>query len=67
MKSVSIFHTTSYGFKWGAAEITRLASDGKKGWVVIGLDTPKTDVQLYITKTGKVRIYVDDKEVSLSK
>ncbi|KKL10790.1 hypothetical protein LCGC14_2552280 [marine sediment metagenome] len=60
------FEVLPYGFKYGAAEVVRIASDGKKGWVVIGLDTPKTHVQLYVTKTGKVRISVEGKEVSLS-
>ena len=59
------FRATGYGFAWGALEVTRIASDAKKGWVVIGLDTKKTKVQVYATKTGKVRIYLDGKELPL--
>ena len=52
---------TNYGFDYGAAKITRLFSDDKKGWVTLGLETPKhrgnQHIQIYITKTGKVRIH----------
>jgi regulation of enolase protein 1 (concanavalin A-like superfamily) len=52
----------TYGFRYGAAEITRLFSDDKKGWVTLQLKTPKEDIQIYITKTGKVRINNNDGE-----
>jgi hypothetical protein len=51
---------TQYGFDWGSAKIWRCVSDKKKGWVVLFLETPKhqhgNQVQIYVTKTGKVRI-----------
>ena len=48
---------TPYGFEWGAGKIIRLFSDNKKGcWVAVGIETSKTDIQVYITKTGKIRI-----------
>ncbi len=50
------FKETQYGFEYGAATIERCISDEKKGWVVLLLKTPKSTHQLYITKTGKVRI-----------
>lgn len=59
---------TQYGFKAGAADVQYMASDEKKGWVYIGVITPKTRVHVYVTKTGKVRVYrggveqVDKKE-----
>lgn len=46
-----------YGFKYGDAKIERHISDWKKGWVVIGLETSKCKIQIYVTKTGKVRIH----------
>jgi len=50
-----------YGFVYGAATITRLFSDAKKGWITIGIETPKytenEGIQIYVTKTGKVRIF----------
>ena len=58
------YRATDYGFAWGALEVERVASDAKKGWVVIGLDTRRAKVQVYATKTGKVRIYLDGKELS---
>lgn len=51
------FAETKYGFEFGAAKVTRITSDEKKGWVLIGVETPKNKhVQIYVTKTGKVRI-----------
>jgi len=60
------YKETNYGFEYGAAKISRLFSDAKKGWVALGLNTPKNEkagkqgYQLYVTKTGKVRIYTPD-------
>lgn len=51
------FEETEYGFKYGSADLSRLCSDVKKGWVMMGLKTPKTDIQIYVTKTGKVRVF----------
>lgn len=52
---------TKYGFDYGAAKITRLSSDDSKGWVTLGIETPKYEghngIQVYVTKTGKVRIH----------
>ena len=54
---------TKYGFRYGSAEVTRLCSDEKKGWVVIEVRSPKTDVQVYVTKTGKIRVFRGDEEM----
>ena len=57
------FKETRYGFEFGDAKISRLFSDDKKGWVTLSLETSKynrnknTEIQIYITKTGKVRIH----------
>ena len=51
------YEETEYGFDYGCARINRLCSDDEKGWVVLGITTPKRHVQVYITKTGKIRIY----------
>lgn len=50
------FRETEFGFDYGAAKITRMCSDEKKGWIILRVETPKTDVQIYVTKTGKVRV-----------
>ena len=47
---------TKFGFDWGAAKIERCFSDQKKGWLTLLVKTPKATLQLYVTKTGKVRI-----------
>ena len=50
---------TQYGFIYGPATIERACSDDKSGWVAMLLKTAKHPygIQLYVTKTGKVRIY----------
>ena len=51
------YEEVEYGFRYGAATVTRLCSDEAKGWVVISVETPKSRVQVYVTKTGKVRVH----------
>jgi hypothetical protein len=58
---------TEYGFKYGAADVECLASDLKRGWVAIGVKTPKMNLQIYVTKTGKTRLYVNGLEMVSSK
>ena len=48
---------TQYGFNFGAAKVERIASDDKRQWVVIGVETPKEILHIYVTKTGKVNIH----------
>lgn len=47
---------TQYGFNFGAAKVERICSDEKKQWVVFRIETPKENLQVYVTKTGKVVI-----------
>ena len=61
------YKETTYGFEYGAAEITRLCSDDKKGWVLFEVTTKKTSITFYITKTGKVGLYENGKEVKREK
>jgi hypothetical protein len=53
---------TENGFIWGSAEVKAYCSDEKKEWVIIGIETPKypNGLRVYVTKTGKIRVY-DDK------
>lgn len=60
------YEETRFGFNWGAAEITRLFDDDKKGWVTFEVKTPKVTLQIYVTKTGKVRIHDGVKELNMS-
>ncbi len=48
---------TPFGFDWNCAKIERLASDEKKGWMYLGVVTPKDRIEIYITKSGKMRVY----------
>jgi hypothetical protein len=60
------FEEIQYGFKWGDAEITRIFSDDKKGSVVIQVSTSKKkNLQIYVTKTGKVRLFYDNMELTM--
>lgn len=51
---------TTFGFEFGAATVSRLFSDERKGWVVMEVKTPKDEIQLYITRTGKLEIIGKD-------
>lgn len=46
-----------YGFRFGAAEYVRCMSDDKKGWTVCQIASPKMKLQIYVTKTGKIRVF----------
>lgn len=50
-------HATNYGFQFGAVLVERMCSDPKKGWTMLSLKTPKGEVQVYITRTGRVRFF----------
>ena len=58
---------TKYGFRFGPAIIERLCSDEKKGWVMLLLKTAKhpDGIQIYITKTGKIRIFGENEWVPI--
>lgn len=51
------YEETQYGFSYGSLDITRIHSDDKKGWVILQLKTPKSRIQVYATKTGKLRLF----------
>ena len=50
---------TEYGFEWGPLKIERGFSDDAKGWATLILSTKRYQhgIQIYVTKTGKVRVY----------
>ena len=54
--------TTKHGFEWGDVKIKRLWACEKRGCVMIALTTSKRKIEIYITKTGKVRIWSKDDE-----
>lgn len=53
---------TQYGFKWGGAQVTRIA-EGPKGTTVIGIGAAgdpdwKHAIEVYVSRTGKsVRVF----------
>jgi len=60
------YKETEYGFEYGDAKVTRLFSDERKGWVTLGIESSKYSgynmIQIYITKTGKIRIFSSEGE-----
>ena len=52
---------TQYGFQFGAAKVERFASH--KGYVVIGLTTPKQRLEIIVTPTGIVRLGIPTKNL----
>lgn len=54
-----IYKETTYGYQFGPVTVERGFSDEKKGWVTILVKTKKYPhgLQLYVTKTGKVRLF----------
>lgn len=48
---------TQYGFEYGAARVERWHSDEKQGWVYMAVTSPKQQLHIYVTKTGKIRVY----------
>lgn len=57
------YEETRYGFDYGAARVERLISDEKRGWVVIGVSAGKSRMEVYVTKTGKMRVSINGLEV----
>jgi hypothetical protein len=57
------YEQTTYGFDYGSAKVTRLFSDVKKGWVVVGIESKKQELQIYVTKTGKIRVFSKNGEM----
>lgn len=55
---------TAHGFVFGAAKVTRMSYDPNNASVWIGVTTAKYPygIQIYVTRTGKVRIFSDDAE-----
>ena len=47
---------TAYGFIYGAADVRRMF-ETTNGAVVIGIATPRRGVEVYITRTGMVRVF----------
>lgn len=60
-----INENTQYGFKWGALTVERYCSDEQKGWVYMGVRSPKQHIEIYCTKTGKIRVYRKTKKGNL--
>lgn len=52
--------TTCYGFEWGPIEVARLAAfEPRKGREcrVVGIRTPRDEIDIYVSKTGLIRVW----------
>jgi hypothetical protein len=58
------YKETDFGFEYGSAKVERLCSDEGNGWATIGVETPRCGIQIYATRTGKVRIFSQEGEWS---
>ena len=55
---------THYGFQYGSANVTRIYANEKTGAVSIMIKSPKSEAQIYVTRTGKIRIWLDREELN---
>ena len=49
-----------FGFRWGPMTVTRMASyEPRQGSTahILGVKTDRANVEVYVTKTGKVRVW----------
>jgi hypothetical protein len=58
------YKENEYGFEYGAMKVERLMSDDKKGWAILGVSSAKSKLQIYVTKTGKIRVHKDGVELT---
>ncbi len=48
----------TWGFIWSGIEVSRVCSFERAGiWHVIKVKTDKSDVEVYVTPSGKMRVY----------
>ena len=58
------YKLTQYGFEWGGVTVSRICSDKKAGWVYLSVKGKRQnqEVEIYVTKSGKVRVYRETKQ-----
>ena len=54
------FAETKHGFQWGGGKISRACSIERDGSVFLTLETKRTSLDIYVTRTGKVRVFTHD-------
>lgn len=50
------YEETEFGFNFGSAEVTRVCSDKKKGWVILSVKTPRSEIEIRVTKSGIIHV-----------
>jgi len=63
MATKTILKDTDYGFQFGPVEVTRIHSDDDNGWVVLDVKSAKQNIQIRVTKTGKIRMHTFGQEI----
>jgi hypothetical protein len=56
---------TPYGFEFGSADVSACAQH--RGTTIVRVKTPKATIDVYVTKTGKARVYFCGLEVVTGK
>jgi hypothetical protein len=62
----SEYEPHGFGFRWGPMTVTRMASyEPRKGFTahILGIKTDRANVEVYVTKTGKVRVWNNSAEL----
>lgn len=49
--------TLAFGFQYGAAQIERMHFHELTGAVTLSVKTPRGDWQIYVTRTGMLRVF----------
>lgn len=58
---------SQFGFTWGPMEVTRIAAFAPRKdrfARILGIKTPRADVEVYVTQTGMVRVWKNGKELT---
>lgn len=57
---------TDFGFSWGPMQVTRIARvqlAAKREHRIVGVKTKRSEVNLYVSRTGLIRVFREGKEL----
>lgn len=55
-RRIKQFKETKYGFIWNAAEVQRVYEE-TNGSIDMTIQTPRTEINIYVTPTGLIRVF----------
>jgi len=53
------------GFRWGPASVTRVMDEPGR-FILMSVETPKARADIYVTRTGEIRLFINNEEVARS-